>query len=136
MAAPHEFLTWRWGGQSAIRAGKWKFLKGGIREYLYDLEADIGEQKNLLNKHPEIGAQLRSKLANWAVELNPPGLDAASLSTAAKKYFDFYLDGKPLTQTRAEALEELIQSNLKRKQQPQRKSKPVAGWLAARVAWH
>ena len=130
MAAPHEFLTWRWGGQSAIRAGKWKFLKGGIREYLYDLEADIGEQKNLLNKHPEIGAQLRSKLANWAVELNPPGLDAASLSTAAKKYFDFYLDGKPLTQTRAEALEELIQSNLKRKQQPQRKSKPVAGWLA------
>ena len=120
-AAPHEFLTWRWGGQSAIREGKWKFLKGGDREYLYDLDADIEEKDSLLKQHPEIASRLRSKLADWGTELKPPGLDAANLSTAAKKYFDFYLDGKPLTQTRAEALEQLIQSNQKRKKQRQRK---------------
>ncbi len=120
-AAPHEFLTWRWGGQSAIREGKWKFLKGGDREYLYDLDADIEEKNSLLKQHPEIASRLRSKLVDWATELKPPGLDSANLSTAAKKYFDFYLDGKPLKQTRAEALEQLIQSNQKRKKQRQRK---------------
>lgn len=124
-AAPHEFLTWRWGGQSAIREGKWKFLKGGDREYLYDLESDIEEKNSLLKQHPEIASQLRSKLSKWAEELRPPGLDAASLSTAAKKYFDFYLDGKPLTQTHAEALEQLNQSNQKRKKQRRRKPEGV-----------
>jgi uncharacterized sulfatase len=114
-AAPHEFLTWRWGGQSAIREGKWKFLKGGDREYLYDLESDIEEKNSLLKQHPEIASRLRSKLADWATELKPPGLDAANLSTAAQKYFDFYLDGKPPKQTRAEALKQQIQSNQNRK---------------------
>lgn len=120
-AAPHEFMTWRWGGQSAIREGKWKFLKGGDREYLYDLDSDIEEKNSLLKQHPEIASRLRSKLADWATELKPPGLDAANLSTAAKQYFDFYLDGKPPTRTRAEALEQQIQSNRNRKKQRRRK---------------
>ena len=120
-AAPHEFLTWRWGGQAAIREGKWKFLKGGDREYLYDLDADIEEKESLLKQHPALASRLRSKLADWATELKPPGLDSINLSAAAEKYFDFYLDGKPLIQTRAEALEQLIQSNQKRKKQRRRK---------------
>ena len=114
-AAPHKFLTWRWGGQSAIREGKWKFLKGGDREYLYDLDSDIEEKNSLLKQHPEIASRLRSKLADWATELKPPGLDAANLSKAAQNYFDFYLDGKPPTQTRAEALKQQIHSNQNRK---------------------
>lgn len=114
-AAPHEFLTWRWGGQSAIREGKWKYLKGGDREYLYDLDSDIEETVSLLKQHPEIASRLRSKLAEWAAELNPPGLDSASLSKAAQSYFDYYLDGESPKQTRAEALEQQLQSNRNRK---------------------
>ena len=94
-APPHNVLTWRWVGQSAIREGKWKLLRGGQREYLYDLDADLEEQENLAATHPEIATRLRSKLTAWADELDPPGLAAARMSSASSNYFDFYLDGKP-----------------------------------------
>ena len=70
---PHEVLTWRWVAQSAIREGNWKLLRGGEREYLYDLEADLEEKHNLAAKHPEIATRLRTRLSTWANELDPPG---------------------------------------------------------------
>ena len=95
--APHKFLTWRWVGQSAIREDNWKLLRGGDREYLFDLHADIEEKHNMAAQHPEIATRLRDKLTEWASELDPPGLDSGRLSKAAKQYFDFYLDGKSPT---------------------------------------
>lgn len=92
---PHEVLTWRWTAQSAIRSGKWKLLRGGDREYLFNLEADLEENRNVAAEHPEIAAQLRTQLESWAAELDPPGLANGEMSTAATGYFDFYLDGKP-----------------------------------------
>jgi arylsulfatase A-like enzyme len=92
--SPHESLYWRWVGQSAIREGKWKYLRGGPREYLFDLDADVGEKRNILKSHPEIAGRLRAKLNDWSQKLDPPGLETKSLSTAASRYFDFYLDGK------------------------------------------
>ena len=91
---PHEFLTWRWVAQSAIREGHWKLLRGGDREYLYNLEADLEEKHNLASKHPEIVTRLRAKLSSWASELDPPGLATGEMSRAATSYFDFYLNGK------------------------------------------
>ena len=35
---------------------------------LYDLEADIGQQNNLADKHPEVVAQLRSLLEKYVAE--------------------------------------------------------------------
>lgn len=99
---PHDVLTWRWVSQSAIREGKWKLLRGGDREYLYDLDDDIEEQRNLAAKHPEIATRLRSKLTSWATQLDPPGLSTGEMSSAASDYFDFYLDGKPSTRTRSQ----------------------------------
>lgn len=102
-AAPHEFLTWRWSAQSAIRQGKWKLVKGGDREYLYDLDADIEETNDLLEQHPEVVTELKAELTDWANQLDPPGLDAAPMSKAANAYFDFYLDGKPAASPPANA---------------------------------
>ena len=93
--APHEFLAWRWVAQSAIREGDWKLLRGGDREYLYNLKNDLEEQQNLAGEHPEIADSLREKLARWASQLDPPGLANGGMSKAATDYFDFYLDGKP-----------------------------------------
>ena len=93
--APHEFLTWRWIAQSAIREGNWKLLQGGSREYLFDLETDPGETKNLVTVHPEIVNRLRSNLKTWAAELQPPGLVTNGMSEVWENYFDFYLEGKP-----------------------------------------
>ena len=93
--APHDTLFWRWIAQSAVREGRWKYLQGGAREYLFDLEADREEKNNLLANHPEIAQRLRTKLASWAQEQNPPGLETKQMSTTWEQYFDFYLDGKP-----------------------------------------
>ena len=93
--APHEFLAWRWIAQSAIREGDWKLLRGGDREYLYNLKNDLEEQHNLAGEHPKIADRLREKLSRWASDLDPPGLANGGMSKAATDYFDFYLDGKP-----------------------------------------
>jgi len=91
--APHEALYWRWVGQAAIREGKWKYIHGGSRRYLFDLDKDIGEKNNLIKKYPEIAARLSTRLDKWSQELDPPGLDR-TLGQAGDKYFDHYLDGK------------------------------------------
>jgi uncharacterized sulfatase len=93
--APHETLFWRWIAQSAVREGKWKYLRGGSREYLFDLEADREEKHDLMARHPEIVDRLRGKLTTWSRELNPPGLETKSMSATWERYYDFYLEGKP-----------------------------------------
>ena len=98
---PHDALMWRWIAQSAIREGQWKLLLGGDREYLYDLHGDLEEKHNVAAQHPEITKRLREKLSAWSEQLDPPGLAAGGMSRAALDYFDFYLEGKPPTRTRA-----------------------------------
>jgi uncharacterized sulfatase len=94
---PHDALYWRWAAQSAIREGNWKLLRGGDREYLYDLGTDLEEKHNLAAKHPEIATRLRAKLTAWGAELNPPGLATGPMAPTWNNYFDFYLDGKTNT---------------------------------------
>jgi len=101
-APPHETLYWRWMAQSAVREGKWKLLRGGEREYLYDLGTDREEKHNLAAKHPDIATRLRTKLKIWADGLNPPGMALGSMAATWKDYFDHYLEGKT-TAPRAEA---------------------------------
>lgn len=93
--APHEALTWRWMDQSAIREGNWKLLVGGPREYLFDLEADPGEKRNLRAQHPEIAQRLRRRLEAWSAQLQPPGIQTNRMGTVWETYYDVYLDGKP-----------------------------------------
>lgn len=102
-AAPHETLYWRWIAQAAVREGKWKYLRGGSREYLYDLNTDIEEKHNLLTMHPDIAAGLRTKLTAWSAELQPPGFETKGMSQTWEDYYDFYLDGKPAPKVRAKS---------------------------------
>jgi uncharacterized sulfatase len=95
--APHEMLYWRWLGQSAIRKGKWKYLRGDTREYLFDMENDIEEKNNLLQSHPEIAKELLADLKKWADTLSPPDIwdmKSEGMSRSANEYFNWYLDGK------------------------------------------
>ncbi len=91
--APHEALYWRWVGQLAIRKGKWKYLALGDREYLFNLEQDIGESKNLLPENKKLAAELRADWDSWSQALKPPGLTDGSRG-AGQNYFNWYLDGK------------------------------------------
>lgn len=100
---PHEALYWRWVAQAAIREGNWKLLRGGDREYLYDLGTDLEEKHNLAAKHPDVAARLRAKLTTWSNGLHPPGLTTGPMAVAWQNYYDFYLDGKPLSAAAAAA---------------------------------
>jgi arylsulfatase len=67
----HEFLYWEfpsYGGQQAVRMGKWKAVRqkmlrrnnpDPLRIELYDLEHDIGEQHDVAAKYPEIVERIR-----------------------------------------------------------------------------
>ncbi|MGB2351820.1 MAG: arylsulfatase [Akkermansiaceae bacterium] len=65
----HEFLFWDFagkGGQNAVRMGKWKGLKRGLKKnphaplQLYNLDKDISEKHNLAEDHPELVAKLEA----------------------------------------------------------------------------
>ena len=90
---PHAALHWRWMGQAAIREGQWKYIQGDSRRYLFDLDQDMGEKRNLVAEHPEIAERLAKRLKEWSQTLTPPGLPP-DLTPAGKAYFDHYLDGK------------------------------------------
>ncbi|MDA8908876.1 MAG: sulfatase-like hydrolase/transferase [Verrucomicrobiales bacterium] len=104
--APHEALFWRWSSQSAIRVGDWKFLRGGSREYLFDIVKDPYETTNLLQEKPEKAGELRSRLRAWTQELDPPGFIGGQMPEVWENYFDHYLDGKKLTRESVEKLAE------------------------------
>jgi len=93
--APHERLYWRWVAQAAVREGDWKYLRGGAREYLFNLKTDPEEKKNLIGDQPKTARRLAGRLGEWAGELEPPGLETKSMSQTWESYFDYYLDGKP-----------------------------------------
>ena len=93
--APHDALYWRWVAQGAIRVGDWKYLRGGAREYLFNLRNDPEEKRNLMTAERERAQLLADRLAAWAKDLQPPGLEMKSMSKTWEAYFDFYLDGKP-----------------------------------------
>jgi Arylsulfatase A and related enzymes len=63
----HPYLYWEFheaGGRQAVRIGKWKGVRLGVKERrdppieLYDLTKDPGEQDDVAAEHPEVVAQL------------------------------------------------------------------------------
>jgi len=69
----HEYLYWEYGGWTAVRMGDWKAVrprarrsrkqKGPAEEIaweLYDLAADIQEQNNLAETHPDVLAKMKA----------------------------------------------------------------------------
>jgi uncharacterized sulfatase len=51
----------------AMREGKWKLLceYDGSKPMLFDLSDDIGESRNVAEKHPDITARLTKSLLDW-----------------------------------------------------------------------
>ena len=88
-AAPvREYLYWEfqsYGGQQAVRMGKWKAIrtdlgKGMTPTQLYDLEADLGETKNVAAENRDVLAKIEKIMAenHRRSELFPiKGLDGA-----------------------------------------------------------
>jgi arylsulfatase A-like enzyme len=77
-ALPDRALFWRLYrpgetfGQKAVRRGKWKLIQDRGMNLLFDLEADIGERKNLAYRNPTIVASLVKALGDWEAGLPKP----------------------------------------------------------------
>jgi len=69
---PHEKLFWRFGPQSAVRAGDWKLVSIRGTEELFNLADDIGERKNLAAQKPEKLKELHDALKAWDAQLAKP----------------------------------------------------------------
>lgn len=65
---PHDYLYWEFhegGFQQAVRQGDWKLVrqKPKFQSELYNLKDDVGEQRNLAAKYPDITTKLEKLLA-------------------------------------------------------------------------
>ncbi len=71
---PHDKLYWRTGGGKAfaVRQGNWKMVKIGNRTELYDLEADVGESKDVAGARQDVVKRLESARQNWNREMIAP----------------------------------------------------------------
>jgi arylsulfatase A-like enzyme len=56
---------WRTKRQGAMRDGKWKYLREGKSEFLFDLGTDEREQANFSSDFPEAVARLRAEFDQW-----------------------------------------------------------------------
>jgi uncharacterized sulfatase len=61
----HDHLYWKYQSKTAVRIGKWKAvrLKDQSPIELYDLDADIGETRNLAGQHAELVSRIRKIMA-------------------------------------------------------------------------
>ena len=85
----HEFLYWEFheGGSQAVRMGDWKAIRcklGGPLE-LYDLAKDLGEAKNIADRHPDVIARIEAYLQTARTDSTDWPLKAAAAKKAANK---------------------------------------------------
>lgn len=57
---------------AAIRKGDWKYIYEfeSKKEYVYNLKNDLGEQVNLMQKHPVKAKELSAELKQWQTKVN------------------------------------------------------------------
>jgi arylsulfatase A len=68
-SSPRQEMHWEFRGQWAVRSGDWKLLGGQRVSGLYDLSADIGEQHDLTDEHPEVVERLERQRASWRQQM-------------------------------------------------------------------
>jgi arylsulfatase A-like enzyme len=56
---------WRIRRQGAMRSGKWKYLREGKNEFLFDLSVDEREQADFKSAQPAVLERLRGEFGNW-----------------------------------------------------------------------
>jgi arylsulfatase A-like enzyme len=63
---------WTEGEQFGIRAGRWKYIRGdgSASAQLFDLAADPGEQRNLVEASADVASQLSARLEAWRLSVS------------------------------------------------------------------
>lgn len=83
-------LFWRFWTQSAVRVGKWKYVKAGQNiEYLFDMSTADSESKNLFYSNPEKAQELKVLLEKWEKGLARKG-ESSDLNDQEKSWYDYF----------------------------------------------
>jgi arylsulfatase A-like enzyme len=59
--------------QKALRRGKWKYIRDGNNDLLFDLETDISERNDLIYRFPDVMRDLKARHAEWEKSLTSTG---------------------------------------------------------------
>ena len=70
-AAYDRTLFWRTRPRAAARIGRWKYVREGDDEYLYNLAVDLGEKTDLKDRQPAVFAEIKSRHEAWAAGMLP-----------------------------------------------------------------
>jgi arylsulfatase A-like enzyme len=62
-------LFWRYQNQWVVRIENWKYLKIKDKEYLFDLNNDLGETTNLKDENPVMMQKFKNLIKNWEKEM-------------------------------------------------------------------
>jgi arylsulfatase A-like enzyme len=85
-------LYFRFWDQAAIRQGKWKYIfVGEGQKFLFDLESDQHEHKNLVDEHTDLANKLHEDLKAWCAELQPAGLPTGD-KMRERNWYNFYFN--------------------------------------------
>jgi arylsulfatase A-like enzyme len=60
---------WRTKNQGAVRNGKWKYVRSGANEALFDLSVDEHEQADFSNTQPQTLAEFRDLFRAWESQM-------------------------------------------------------------------
>lgn len=60
-----RMFFWRTKRQSAMRHGKWKYIREGKQEFLFDLAVDEREQADFALAQPQMIERLRNEFSRW-----------------------------------------------------------------------
>lgn len=64
-------MFWRTRNQGAARSGKWKYLKEGKDDFLFDLTVDQREQADFKEKNPDVLRRIRAEYQRWDSQMLP-----------------------------------------------------------------
>ena len=80
-------LFWRTSAgnrmQKAVRSGDWKLVVDGTHTFVFDVRTDIGERRDLANRHQAVARKLKALLDAWEADIdaeaktNQPGKASA-----------------------------------------------------------
>jgi arylsulfatase A-like enzyme len=71
VSASPRFFFWRTSIQDAALYGRWKYVRDGEQEYLFDLTIDQREQANFREANPAMFKQLKEEFKKWDASVLP-----------------------------------------------------------------
>ena len=71
---PHKFLYWQNRDKdiNVIRGERYKYLRMGDEEFIFDLKNDISEENNIIDISPEIYDDYKFRFKEWDKEMIDP----------------------------------------------------------------